>query len=723
MTPRTTRMLRYLLLAVGSLGAVVLFMLVAASANDARFGQQLNLLVVLNGVIIVVLVLLVGRECWRLFRNRRKGVFGARLATRLVGFFALMAILPGMLLYTVSVAFLGNSIESWFNVKVDRALEAGMQLGRNSLDYLLQDLEQKGQQIAVSLGEPDAGPISIRLDRLREQAGVSEAALFDVRGNVMAFSASAHDSMRPQTVAPTAMRRARTQVSTTSLDSVPDQGLVLRAVVPVNVSDVADPVRVLQLVQPVPRAIQESTEVVEGGFRDYQARAYSLGALKDLYGITLTLTLLLALLSALGAAIVLSEKLSKPLGILAEGTRAVAQGDFSRHHPVQSTDELGVLTDSFNRMTRQLAEGRERDLSYQHQIENTNAFLENLLRNLSAGVLAFDRHLQLRSANHSAAVILQQPFADLSDVALADWSERQPALTAFAQLIHEGFATAAAGQWQRQAELIVGGNRRTLLMRGTRIEAETSDASQNEGGLVVVFDDVSDLMQAQRDAAWAEVARRLAHEIKNPLTPIQLSAERLQHKLASKLADADSEVLRRGTQTIITQVNAMKHMVDDFAIYARQTSPSTMQAVDVHALLHDILGLYEHQRPYIHLDLASPDPMVTGEPTRLRQVVHNLLQNALDAQAEQPDPRIDIRTENRDGLFWLHIADQGTGFPPAMIDRVFEPYVTTKPKGTGLGLAIVKKIIDEHGGKVHIENKAPTGAKVSIALPPIAAAA
>jgi nitrogen fixation/metabolism regulation signal transduction histidine kinase len=230
-------------------------------------------------------------------------------------------------------------------------------------------------------------------------------------------------------------------------------------------------------------------------------------------------------------------------------------------------------------------------------------------------------------------------------------------------------------------------------------------------------------MQAQRDAAWAEVARRLAHEIKNPLTPIQLSAERLQHKLADRLSAADAEVLRRGTQTIVTQVNAMKHMVDDFAIYARQPLPGTMQAVDLHALLLDILGLYEYQRSYIHLDLAAPEATIHGEPTRLRQVVHNLLQNALDAQVDQPAPRIDIRTENRDGMFWLHIADQGTGFPSAMIDRIFEPYVTTKPKGTGLGLAIVKKIIDEHGGKVHIENSALIGAQVSIALPPIAAAA
>jgi nitrogen fixation/metabolism regulation signal transduction histidine kinase len=716
-SPRTTRVLRYLLLVVGCLGGVLLFLLATASANDEHFAQQLNLLVILNGLIVVVLVLLVGREFWRMFRNWRNGVFGAKLAMRLVGLFALMAILPGALLYGVSVTFLGNSIESWFNVKVDRALDGGMQLGRNALDYLLQDLEKKGQQMAVTLSEADPAALSLRLNRLREQAGIGEAALYDQRGNVVAFSASTLAAMRPEPVPAAAIRRARMQQTTTSLDSLAERGLVLRVIVPVNFANTEDPLRVLQLMHPVPKQLQESADIVETGYRDYQARAYSLGALKSLYGITLTLTLLLALLSALGLAIVLSEKLSKPLGVLAEGTRAVAQGDFSRRHPVQSRDELGVLTDSFNRMTEQLAEGQERALHNQHEIETANAFLENLLRNLSAGVLAFDRDFRLRAANHSAAVILQQPMSTLQGLTFDEWRDREPALTAFAHIVHEGFAAAEGGQWQRQAELVVAGNRRTLLMRGTRIEDD------KQGGYVVVFDDVSELMQAQRDAAWAEVARRLAHEIKNPLTPIQLSAERLQQKLADKLSAPDAEVLRRGTQTIITQVNAMKHMVDDFAIYARQPLPGTMQTVDVHALLLDILGLYEHQRPTIHLDLAAREASIHGEPTRLRQVVHNLLQNALDAQVDQPEPRIDIRTENRDDMFWLHIADQGTGFPAAMIDRIFEPYVTTKPKGTGLGLAIVKKIIDEHGGKVHIENSAPTGAKVSIALPPIGVAA
>ncbi|MEP7083373.1 MAG: HAMP domain-containing protein, partial [Betaproteobacteria bacterium] len=431
-TPKTTRVLRYLLLGFGSLGCVLLFLLATASANDEHFAQQLNLLVVLIALIVVVLLLLVGREFWRLLRNWRKGVFGAKLALRIVGLFALIAVLPGALLYGVSVTFLGNSIESWFNVKVDRALDGGIQLGRNALDYLQQDLEKKGQQMALTLGEADPGALSLRLDRLREQVGINEVALFDQRGNVLAFSAGTLAAMRPEPVPPAAIRRARIQQSTTSLDSLPDVGLVMRSIVPVNFSDNADPLRVLQLVQPVPKQLQESMDIVESGRRDYQARAYSLGALKDLYGLTLTLSLLLALLSALGLAIVLSEKLSKPLGVLAEGTRAVAQGDFSRRHSVQSRDELGVLTDSFNRMTEQLAEGRERALHNQHEIETANAFLENLLRNLSAGVLAFDREFRLRSANHSAAVILQQPMAELQGMTFDEWRTQQPALTAFA---------------------------------------------------------------------------------------------------------------------------------------------------------------------------------------------------------------------------------------------------------------------------------------------------
>jgi nitrogen fixation/metabolism regulation signal transduction histidine kinase len=317
----------------------------------------------------------------------------------------------------------------------------------------------------------------------------------------------------------------------------------------------------------------------------------------------------------------------------------------------------------------------------------------------------------LRTANPSAAVILQQPLADLIGVPLADWGRRMPALAAFADLVAEGFRSGRDGQWQRQAEVSVSNQTRVLLMRGSGLPGEPAP------GCVVVFDDVSELVQAQRDAAWAEVARRLAHEIKNPLTPIQLSAERLAVKLTGKLDGADEEALMRGTQTIIAQVAAMKHMVDDFAIYARQPRPGKMQPVNLNALLLDVLALYENLRPYVSLKLPEHDAVIRGEPTRLRQVFHNLIQNALDAQMDVADPAYEVAVELRGDELVLSVADAGSGFPEDMMRRAFEPYVTTKAKGTGLGLAIVKKIVDEHHGRVTIENRRPRGARVTLHFP------
>jgi len=308
-------------------------------------------------------------------------------------------------------------------------------------------------------------------------------------------------------------------------------------------------------------------------------------------------------------------------------------------------------------------------------------------------------------------VILQQPLADLMGVPLADWGRRMPALAVFADLVAEGFRGGRDGQWQRQAELSVSHQRRVLLMRGSGLPGEPAP------GCVVVFDDVSELVQAQRDAAWAEVARRLAHEIKNPLTPIQLSAERLAVKLAGKLGSADEEALLRGTHTIIAQVTAMKHMVDDFAIYARQPGPGKMQAVDVKSLLLDVLALYENLRPHLSLKLPEHGAVIQGEPTRLRQVFHNLLQNALDAQADVAEPVYEFVLEARGDELTLSLADAGSGVPEAMLRRAFEPYVTTKAKGTGLGLAIVKKIVEEHRGRVTIENRRPRGARVTLHFP------
>jgi nitrogen fixation/metabolism regulation signal transduction histidine kinase len=384
---------------------------------------------------------------------------------------------------------------------------------------------------------------------------------------------------------------------------------------------------------------------------------------------------------------------------------------------VTSKDELGVLTASFNTMSAQLLEAHQKTEESRRATETTRAYLESILGNLSAGVLAFDDAYRLRTANASAAVILQQPLAELTGVPLSEWGRKLPALAPVAALVADGFRESRDANWQKQAELSVSNLMRTLLMRGSRLPVTPV------AGYVVVFDDVTDLAQAQRDAAWGEVARRLAHEIKNPLTPIQLSAERLERKLAPKLDGTDQETLARGAQTIIAQVAAMKHMVDDFAIYARRPRPGTMQPVDLGALLLDVLALYDNLRPHVRLSLPPEPLVVQGEPTRLRQVFHNLLQNAIDAQAEMPDPRYQIALNARDDEVTLAFSDGGAGFPESVLHRAFEPYVTTKAKGTGLGLAIVKKIVDEHHGRVELANAAPRGAQVTLIFPRSAAAA
>ena len=705
------RVLRYVLLACAALGAVFLFLLATASANSALFASNYNLLLVINGALVVLLMGLVAYQLWRLRKNLKAGVFGSRLAVRLVLLFALIAVLPGALLYGVSVQFLGKSIESWFDVRVDRALEGGLNLGRGALDYLLKEATNKATQLALTLQEGDAATMAQRLGRASEQAGIYEASLFSASGNVLGVAGVSGSTLTPEPPPAAALRRARLQQTYAAIDQSVDQGLLLRVVVPVNAADPGEPLRLLQVVEPVPRQLQQDAEKVQAGYRDYQEISFSRVALKRLYALTLTLTLLLALFSALGLAVVLSEQVSGPLGLLAEGTRAVAQGDFSRRHPVQSRDELGVLTESFNTMTAQLAEARQKTEESRSAIETANAYLESILANLSAGVLAFDGAFRLRTANPSAAVILQQPLADLLGIPLADWPRHLPALAGFSELVGDGFRSGRDGQWQRQAEVTVSNHTRVLLMRGSRLPGEPV------AGCIVVFDDVTELAEAQRDAAWAEVARRLAHEIKNPLTPIQLSAERLAVKLDGKLAGADDDALRRATQTIVAQVAAMKHMVDDFAIYARKVRPGRVQPVDINALLLDVLGLYENLRPHVSLELVPGNPVIQGEPTRLRQVIHNLLQNAIDAQVDAADAAYDIGVAVRGDELALSIADRGSGFSEEVLRRAFEPYVTTKAKGTGLGLAIVKKIAEEHHGRVTIENRSPRGAVVTLYLP------
>ncbi|HUO44170.1 MAG TPA: ATP-binding protein [Burkholderiales bacterium] len=699
---------KYLLALCVVAAALTLYLLATASANTDLFAQNYTLLLALNGGLVICLVLLLAYQLWTLRRKLRAGVFGSRLTLRLLLLFALIAVLPGALVYAVSVQFVAKSIESWFDVRVEKALEGGLNLGRSTLDNQLKDLVKKADAMAFSLATRMSRDQFAMLNSLREQFGVQEATLFTGRGEVIVFSGSTPTVM-PGVPDSAVFRQLRLQRDYSAVESTPDQGLYLRVLVPVNMLSVSEDVRVLQLLQPVPPELARDAEIVQTGQREYQELMLARQGLRRLYGLTLTLTLLLALLSALSLAFLLSERLSTPLSYLAEGTRAVAQGDFSQREFTASHDELGMLTQSFNTMRQQLAEARGAAERNQQQLADAHAYLQGVLANLSAGVLAFDEQLRLRSFNRSAGGLLGTDFTQLAGATLEQWSGRAPQLEALARKIAEKSRTGAASEWETQIERARDDGAQTLLVRGARLPAGSGT------GLVVVFDDITHVLQAQRDAAWGEVARRLAHEIKNPLTPIQLAAERLQVKLADKLSGAAADMLARSTQTIVNQVSALKRMVDAFRQYARMPELA-LQRVDINTLLREILTLYE-AGGVIRTELAADLPPIVGDPARLRQVIHNLLQNAQDALADADQPRIVVRSESAEGALQITITDNGCGFPEQLMRHAFEPYVTTKPKGTGLGLVIVKKIIEEHGGTVRLENVRPHGARVTLMLP------
>jgi nitrogen fixation/metabolism regulation signal transduction histidine kinase len=680
-------------------------------SNTAAFSQNYTLLLVLNLAVAVSLMGLIGYQLWVLWKKLKARVFGTKLTLRMLWMFALMALLPGTLVYGVSVQFLNKSIESWFDVRVDKALEGGLSLGQSMLDNLLQDLVKKGEVMAQALADnPTSSEHLTQLNRLREQVGVQEATLFSGRGKMLAVASSEPGSFLPELPTAAILRQVRQQQPYTEIKTLPGKGMYLHVVVPVNVLTLSEDMRILQLMQPVPERLSRDAETVQAVYRDYQELSFSRQGLKRIYGMTLTLTLLLALLSAIALAFVLSEKLSAPLGLLAQSTRAIAKGDFTQINPVQSRDELGALTLSFNRMTRQLADASAAVEKKQQQLEGAKIYLESILAHLSSGVLTFDERFHLRAANPRAGEILGSDLSALRGLPLPAWGSRDIALHPLAHAVAEQFELSADKEWRKQIEFSSPGEKRMLLVRGTHLPGTV------ENGYVVVFDDITHLLQAQRDAAWGEVARRLAHEIKNPLTPIQLSAERLEHKLAAKLSPPDAEVLTRSTQTIVNQVAALKSMVDAFAEYAR--SPRlNLHSLDLNQLVREVLALYESSGARIEVALAGGLPLINGDATLLRQVMHNLLRNAEDALSGAPQPEITVRTEADGNRVRLSIEDNGSGFPEQLMGRLFEPYVTTKSKGTGLGLAIVKKIVDEHHGLIQAQNIEPHGARVSIQLP------
>lgn len=699
----------YLIFISIAVSSMLLYLLSGSSASNEGFSSNYYGLLGVAGLLAAGLAGLVGFQLWRLRTKLRNKVFGARLTLRLVAFFTLIAVLPGILIYAVSVQFLDKSIESWFDVRVEKALEGGLNLGKSGLDNSLKELVKKAQFTASILAEKDTSQYQRALDQLVDEDVSQEAAVFTREGALLA-SSTRKGARLPDSPDDDLLRRTLETGKYAVIDTLPDKGLTLLALVMVSSGMPAGREYVLQFTQPVPKQIAADAETVQTVYRDYQELTLSRLGLKRLYAITLTLSLLIVLLTAVSAAFFLSEGFGSSLEALAEGTRAVAQGDFTEQYPIRSSDELGALTGLFNQMTRQLFEAKQTSEQQQRVVESAKVHLESVLTHLSSGVLALDDELRLRSVNTSAAQILSAPLQEMQRLPLSQIAEKYSLLRSFCLTIIEAFGENNSSEWQRQIERLSRNGTQILLMRGTRLPPG------GEAGYVVVFDDISHLLQAERQAAWGEVARRLAHEIKNPLTPIQLSAERLQHKLSGKLEEGDAHFLRRAIQTIVSQVAAMKNMVSDFANYARGPALK-LSRLDLHKLIKEVMGLYETNIMPIVLKLDAPQSEVNGDATRLRQVIHNLLQNAQDALQGIPQPQITLHTETSNQEIHLWVEDNGTGFADSVLSRAFEPYMTTKAKGSGLGLAIVKKIIEEHGGHITIENRVAGGARVSIVLP------
>ena len=770
-----TRALRYVLLASALTVGVLLFLLAAASDNTSMFETYYSWILGANILVGTGLFLVVCLLLSRLYGRYRRGRFGSRLMTRLVLMFGLMGILPGIVIYTVSVQFVSRSIESWFNVKVESALESGLTLGRTALESSLKDLRQKTRNAAAGLSEMSDTSLNLQLARVMEENQLQDGMVVTGNGNVIASTGSKLTELVPDAPTPAMLARARSMDGYGAIEGgeeagssdkraganaatkgdkstgVDGGGLRFRIIVALrgdgSLLSLRSHQRYLQVLQPVPEQLAKDAEALRAAYSEYQQRSLARSGLRNFYLVTLTLVLLLAVFAAMVSAFLLATDLAQPLLLLAEGTKAVAEGNLSPRPISATSDELGTLTKSFNTMTMQLADAREAVERNRRALEDAKAYLESVLANMSAGVMVFDDHLRLVTFNASAGRILHQdlkpmlgqPFASLSG--LAEFSA--PVIEAFSSQNAQAAGDTVDStngeprlHWQQQIEIQRQGLRQasdgeiTLLVRGSQLPVGSGT------GHVVVFDDISDVISGQRSVAWAEVARRLAHEIKNPLTPIQLSAERLQMKLHDKLEGSDVALLERGTNTIVNQVLAMQQMVDNFRDYAK-TPPPVLQPLDLNALISEILELYAGGEfaDAIRPQLDPALPRILGDATQMRQVVHNLLQNAQDATAEIDKslrkPDIVIRTEaihfpDADGshrtAVRLTLLDNGPGFDARLIARAFEPYVTSKPRGTGLGLPVVKKIIEEHGGRIELHNrKEGSGARVLILLMKLAA--
>lgn len=718
MATRPLRRWGFAALAVVGLSLLFAALLFLASTVDDvdRFGETYNWIFLLNLAGAAILLGVIIANLVRLVREYRKQAPGSRLASRMVAIFVGLAVLPLGLVYYFSVQFISRGIDTWFDVNVEAGLEDALELSRATLESRMREHLDATQQVADTLSGREDREMAGRLEVMRRSSGAMELTVVGKSSRIIAVSSERSVTELPEPPTEEVMLQIRQGRPFVSLDPV-REGYIVRTAVSIPGLHPLDERRVVQGLFAVPERVGLLADSVQDTYAQYRELAFLRTPFTRSLMLTLTLVLLLSLSMAIWGAFFFARKLTAPIQTLVAGTRAVAKGDFDTRLPLPGRDEMGFLVHSFNDMITRLAEARELASQSEQAVESQRAYLEVILGRLSTGVVSLQRDWRISTANEAAGAILGVDLESAVGHPLAEVAEDQPLLQQF-MAVGRGHIEAGDYEWREQIVLRGVGGRRVLMCACSALPGE--DGAPD--GFVIVFDDITALLQAQRDAAWGEVARRLAHEIKNPLTPIQLSAERIRRRFLEQMGEEDAKVLERATRTIVQQVESMKDMVNAFSDYARAPDMDIAR-VDINRLVSEVAELYRVREIPAAIELRLDPDGCTAEADagRLRQILHNLIRNAVEALEGQQDPRFCISTRATEEFelraVFITVEDNGPGIPAEEMDRIFDPYVTSKPKGTGLGLAIVKKLVEEHGGWVEAGNREEGGVRITIALP------
>ncbi len=694
-----------------------LYLMADATRNETSFEQLHYWLLPFNILLLAVFLILIIFNITRLASQVIKRQPGSRLTLRLLLMFVLLAIVPVGIVYTFSIWLLQEGVDSWFDVDVEQALQDSVDLSRSSLDLHMRKLRQQTEPMVNELAETTPLDAPLVINDLLRRSSAAEIVLFDRSNRIIASGGEVGAAVLPRLPGETVMRLVGQGETYVGLDPIKDSGLHIRLVFPMRSNQPGAEARMVQFLYPISDRISDLALHVQEGFGKYNQLVYLRTPLKQNFNLILTLVLLLGVLFAVWAAFYSARRLVAPIKDLAQGTKAVAAGHYHKKIPVERQDDLGMLVASFNQMTERLSLARDKAKLSQRLVDSQRLYLQTILENLSSGVISLDQNLIVKTANATASQILNADINQFIGCDIAQMSLGHENLKSFCDQVVP-MIQSGEKQWQTEIKLFDEARGKMLMCRGVTLPVDT----EQKGGYALVFDDITELIRAQRDSAWGEVARRLAHEIKNPLTPIQLSAERLRGKILPDLNQQEASILDRATSTIVQQVESMKAMVNDFADYARIPQIESTP-LDLNKLVSEVIELYKNNIYNIEVTASLDEypPLIKGDSVRLRQLLHNLIKNALEAMNEQQDAKVQLTTRcfEISGVPFvsLVVTDEGPGFPAEILEHLFEPYVTTKSKGNGLGLAIVKKIVEEHGGTICAENAPDHGARIKIRLP------